>query len=88
MNDRTSASQWDFPTEEDKDKDEEVKGSQGSQTETSSQGDAKILSAPAATVTGLSLTSPPAPLNQPVESVVSVLRISICMLFFSIKFLQ
>lgn len=52
VNDRTSASQWDFPTEEDKF--EDLKGSQGTQTQTPSQGDTKT-SASAGGVTGQSL---------------------------------
>ncbi|XP_054475577.1 formin-binding protein 4 isoform X1 [Anoplopoma fimbria] len=58
VNDRTSASQWDFPKEEDKE--EDPKGGQGTQTQTSSQGDAKTLSASAGGLTG-SLTFTPAP---------------------------
>ncbi|XP_035521161.1 formin-binding protein 4 isoform X2 [Morone saxatilis] len=56
VNDRTSASQWDFPTEED----EDLKGGQGSQTQTSGQGDTKAASASAGGVTG-SATAPPPP---------------------------
>lgn len=52
MNDRTSASQWDFPTEEDKF--EDPKGSQGTQTQTPSQGDTKT-SVSAGGITGQSL---------------------------------
>lgn len=44
MNDQTSASQWDFPTEEDKY--EDLKGSLGTETQTPSQEDTKT-SAPA-----------------------------------------
>lgn len=47
MNDRTNASQWDFPTEEDNSED-----LKGSQTQTSSQGDTKTSSASAAGATG------------------------------------
>ncbi|XP_070763842.1 formin-binding protein 4 isoform X2 [Enoplosus armatus] len=56
VNDRTSVSQWDFPTE---DKDEDPKGSQGTQTQTSSQGDTKASTAS----TGSTYTpvAPPAP---------------------------
>lgn len=49
VNDRTSASQWDFPTEENKD--EEPKSSQDSQTQASSPGDSKPPPAPAGMVT-------------------------------------
>ncbi|XP_051237386.1 formin-binding protein 4 isoform X3 [Dicentrarchus labrax] len=63
VNDRTSASQWDFPTEEDKD--EDLKGSQGSQTQTSGQGDTKAASASAGGVTGLSTAPPPPAPPQP-----------------------
>ncbi|XP_042352216.1 formin-binding protein 4 isoform X2 [Plectropomus leopardus] len=59
VNDRTSASQWEFPKEEDKD--EDLKGSQGSQLQTSSQGDTKTSSAPAGGVTGLPAFTPAAP---------------------------
>lgn len=51
MKDRTGESQWDFPAEEDKE--EDPKGSQGTQTQTSCQGDAKTSSSSAAGVTGL-----------------------------------
>ncbi|XP_056273427.1 formin-binding protein 4 isoform X2 [Pseudoliparis swirei] len=56
VNDRTSASQWDFPKEDDKE--EDPKGSQGTQAQTSSEGDIKT-SMSAGGVTG-SFTSPPA----------------------------
>ncbi|XP_078113713.1 formin-binding protein 4 isoform X1 [Sander vitreus] len=62
VNDRTSASQWDFPKEEDKE--EGLKGSQGAQTQISSPGDAKTSSATAGGVTGLStftMAAPPPP---------------------------
>ncbi|KAM9352142.1 formin-binding protein 4 [Symphorus nematophorus] len=62
VNDRTSASQWDFPTEDDKG--EDLKGSQGTQTQTSNQGDTKTLSASAGAITGSSTypcVAPPAP---------------------------
>ncbi|XP_074490230.1 formin-binding protein 4 [Sebastes fasciatus] len=59
VNDRTSASQWDFPKEDDKE--EDPKGSQGTQTQTSSQGDTKTLSASAGGVTGSSTLTPAAP---------------------------
>lgn len=59
MNDRTSASQWDFPKEEDKE--EGLKGSQGAQTQISSPGDAKTSSATAGGVTGQSITTVAAP---------------------------
>lgn len=39
MKDRTGASQWDFPTEDDKE--EDLKDGQGTQTQTSSQVDSK-----------------------------------------------
>lgn len=51
MKDRTGAAQWDFPTEEDKE--EDLKGSEG--TQTSSQGDTKTSSASATGVTGQSV---------------------------------
>lgn len=50
MNNRTSASQWDFPTEEDKDDD--VKGAQ---TQMSGQGETKTSSASADGITGQSV---------------------------------
>ena len=50
MKDRTGASQWDFPSEEDKE--EELKGSEGAETQTSSQGDMKTVSAPTGGITG------------------------------------
>ncbi|XP_071380877.1 formin-binding protein 4-like [Centroberyx affinis] len=62
VNDRTSASQWDFPAEDEKE--EEIKDSQASQTQTSSEGDAKTASAPTAGITGSSsyaAVAPPAP---------------------------
>ncbi|XP_070827585.1 formin-binding protein 4 isoform X2 [Chaetodon trifascialis] len=61
VNDRTSASQWDFPTEEDKD--EDLKGSQDILTQTSNQGDNKTSSASAATGSSafISPAPPPAP---------------------------
>lgn len=52
VNDRTSASQWDFPTEDDKS--EDLKGSQGTETQTPSQGDTKT-SVSAGDVIGQSL---------------------------------
>lgn len=55
MNDRTSASQWDFPTEESRD--EDLKGSQDIQAQTSSQGDTKASSASAGRVTGQSVAT-------------------------------
>ncbi|TMS05285.1 Formin-binding protein 4 [Larimichthys crocea] len=60
VNDRTSASQWDFPTEEDKN--EDAKGCQATQTQMSSQEDAKS-SAPTGGLTGSTFASaaPPAP---------------------------
>nr|XP_020469405.1 formin-binding protein 4 isoform X2 [Monopterus albus] len=61
VRDRTGASQWDFPTEEDKE--EDLKGSQGTETETSSQEDTKT-SASAGGMIGSSAydaVTPPAP---------------------------
>lgn len=58
MNDRTNASQWDFPTEEDNSED-----LKGSQTQTSSQGDAKTSSASAAGATGQPMSLLAVPLN-------------------------
>lgn len=52
MNDRTNASQWDFPTEEDNSED-----LKGSQTQTSSQGDTKTSSVCAVGATGQSLST-------------------------------
>ncbi|XP_044047855.1 formin-binding protein 4 isoform X2 [Siniperca chuatsi] len=66
VNDRTSASQWDFPTEEDKD--EDLKGSQGTQAQTSSQGDTKTSLASAGGVTGSSTYTPVAPPAPPQPS--------------------
>ncbi|XP_028440505.1 formin-binding protein 4 isoform X1 [Perca flavescens] len=62
VNDRTSASQWDFPKEEDRE--EGLKGSHGAQTQISSPGDAKTSSATAGGVTGSStftMAAPPPP---------------------------
>lgn len=56
MNDRTSVSQWDFPTEEEKDED-----LKGSQTQTSNQGDTKTSPASAGGVTGQSVSNLAAP---------------------------
>ncbi|KAM8751896.1 formin-binding protein 4 [Acanthopagrus schlegelii] len=60
VNDRTNASQWDFPTEEDNSED-----LKGSQTQTSSQGDTKTSSVCAVGATGSSIfpsaAAPPAP---------------------------
>lgn len=50
MNDRTNASQWDFPAEEEKE--EDIKGSQASQVPTSNQVDAKTSSASTGGITG------------------------------------
>lgn len=58
MNDRTSASQWDFPKEDDKE--EDPKGSQGTQAQTSSEGDIKT-SMSAGGVTGQSFSAVAAP---------------------------
>lgn len=55
MNDRTNASQWDFPTEEDKDKD--LKGREGAQIQTSSQGDTKTLPASVGGLIGQSIST-------------------------------
>lgn len=55
MKDRSGASQWDFPTEEDKEDDS--KGTQGTQTQISSQDDTKT-SATAPGVTGQFVISP------------------------------
>ncbi|KAL6107086.1 fnbp4 [Pungitius sinensis] len=66
VNDRTSASQWDFPKE---DEGEDLKGTQCTETQTSSQEKVKTLSASPGGVTG-SLTPaapPPAP-PQPIAS--------------------
>ncbi|XP_029379388.1 formin-binding protein 4 [Echeneis naucrates] len=61
VKDRTSESQWDFPTEEDKG--EDLKGSQGTNAQTSNQGETKTLSVAAAGVTGstYAAVAPPAP---------------------------
>lgn len=50
VNDLTSASQWEFPTEEVKEGD--PKGDQATQTQISSQGDTKVSSASSGGVTG------------------------------------
>ncbi|XP_008285331.1 formin-binding protein 4 isoform X2 [Stegastes partitus] len=62
VKDRTGASQWDFPTEDDKE--EDLKGSQGTQTQTSSQGDPK----PPPTSAGSSTYVAPPPPPQPSAS--------------------
>ncbi|KAI4826126.1 hypothetical protein KUCAC02_021773 [Chaenocephalus aceratus] len=54
VNDRTNASQWDFPKKEDKE--EDLKD-----TQTSSQGDSNTSSASAGGVTGQSITTPASP---------------------------
>ncbi|XP_018519625.1 formin-binding protein 4 isoform X1 [Lates calcarifer] len=62
VKDRTGTSQWDFPTEEDKE--EDLKGSQGTLTQTSSQGDNKTSSTSTGGVTGsatYAAAAPPAP---------------------------
>ncbi|XP_070686590.1 formin-binding protein 4 isoform X2 [Pempheris klunzingeri] len=59
VNDRTNASQWEFPTEEGKS--EDLKGRDGAQTQTSSQVDTKSSSASAGGLTGPSFTAPPPP---------------------------
>ncbi|KAM8892122.1 formin-binding protein 4 isoform 2-T2 [Spinachia spinachia] len=61
VNDRTSASQWDFPKE---DKEEDLKGTQCTETQTSSQENSQILSASPGGVTG-SLTPAAPPLAPP-----------------------
>ncbi|CAK6960093.1 formin-binding protein 4 [Scomber scombrus] len=61
VNDRTSASQWDFPTEEDKE--EDLKGNQSS-----SQGYSKTSSASAGGLTGSSSVAPPTAPPQPSAS--------------------
>ncbi|XP_059190949.1 formin-binding protein 4 isoform X2 [Centropristis striata] len=68
VNDRTNVSQWDFPKEDNKEDD--PKGSQGTQTPTSNQGDTKTSSAPAGGVTGSSAftTAPPTAPPQPSAS--------------------
>ncbi|XP_034541676.1 formin-binding protein 4 [Notolabrus celidotus] len=55
VNDRTSTSQWDFPSEDDKDDD-----LKGAQTQTSGQGETKTSSTSADGITGTS-PAPPAP---------------------------
>ncbi|KAM4572686.1 formin-binding protein 4 isoform 2-T2 [Odontesthes bonariensis] len=71
VRDRTGASQWEFPTEED----EDLKGNQGSQTQTPSQGDTKTTSGLAGGFTEPSTypaaappPPPPPPPPQPSES--------------------
>ncbi|XP_069018024.1 formin-binding protein 4 [Embiotoca jacksoni] len=67
VKDRTGTSQWDFPTEEDKE--EDLKGSQGAQTQTSSQGDTKGSSVSAAGAPGSSFAAvAPPPPPQPTAS--------------------
>uniref|UniRef100_UPI0037E724E4 formin-binding protein 4 isoform X2 n=1 Tax=Semicossyphus pulcher TaxID=241346 RepID=UPI0037E724E4 len=61
VNDRTSSSQWDFPSEDDKDDD--LKEGQ-----TSSQGETKPSSAPAGGITGSSSSTAPAPPAPPQPS--------------------
>ncbi|XP_041651947.1 formin-binding protein 4 isoform X2 [Cheilinus undulatus] len=56
VNDRTNASQWDFPTEEEKEDD-----LKGAQTQTSSQGEPKAASATTGGITGSSSYIAPAP---------------------------
>ncbi|KAM3870005.1 formin-binding protein 4 [Diretmus argenteus] len=67
VNGRTSASQWDFPTEEEKE--EELKDSQVSPTQTSSQEDTKVPSAPTGGIPGQSSAlrhaAPPQPAALP-----------------------
>ncbi|XP_029909466.1 formin-binding protein 4 [Myripristis murdjan] len=70
VNDRTNASQWDFPAEEEKE--EDIKGSQASQVPTSNQVDAKTSSASTGGITGLSgytAVAPPAPPQPSASSV-------------------
>ncbi|XP_062246640.1 formin-binding protein 4 isoform X1 [Platichthys flesus] len=58
VKDRTGTSQWDFPSEED----EELKGSEGAETQSSSQGDTKTVSAPTGEIPGSTFAvAPPAP---------------------------
>ncbi|XP_075944852.1 formin-binding protein 4 isoform X1 [Anarhichas minor] len=57
VNDRTSASQWDFPKEDTKE--EDPKGCQG--TQTSSQGDTKALSESAGSIAPAAPPAPPQP---------------------------
>ncbi|KAM3609121.1 uncharacterized protein V6R79_009953 [Siganus canaliculatus] len=59
VNDRTGASQWEFPAEDDKCVD--LKGSQGTQTQMASQGDTKALTAGGITGSTYSSPAPPAP---------------------------
>ncbi|XP_041853410.1 formin-binding protein 4 [Melanotaenia boesemani] len=70
VRDRTGASQWEFPTEEDKE--EDLKGNQGTETKPQSQGDTKTTSGSAGGVTESSTYSsaapPPPPPPQPSES--------------------
>ncbi|XP_076027087.1 formin-binding protein 4 isoform X2 [Genypterus blacodes] len=63
VNDRTGASQWDFPAEEEK---EDPKGAQATQTQTSGQGDTKTVSADG--VTGSSTHTPAPPPEPPQPS--------------------
>ncbi|KAM9854278.1 formin-binding protein 4 [Aulostomus maculatus] len=58
VNDLTSASQWEFPSEE---KETDLKGNQASHTLSSSQGDTKTSSASTGGITGLSACAPAAP---------------------------
>lgn len=67
MNNRTSASQWDFPTEEDKDDD-----LKGAQTQTSGQGETKTSSVSADGITGPSSHTIPAPPAPPQPSASSL----------------
>ncbi|XP_058502310.1 formin-binding protein 4 isoform X2 [Solea solea] len=50
VKDRSGASQWDFPTEDDKE--EDPKGAQGTETQTSMQGDTKTSSTSTGGITG------------------------------------
>ncbi|XP_071360170.1 formin-binding protein 4 isoform X2 [Trachinotus anak] len=61
VKDRSGESQWDFPAEEDKG--EDLKGSQGTQTQISSQGDTKTSPVSTGGVTGstYAAAAPPAP---------------------------
>uniref|UniRef100_A0A665UN13 Formin binding protein 4 n=1 Tax=Echeneis naucrates TaxID=173247 RepID=A0A665UN13_ECHNA len=65
VKDRTSESQWDFPTEEDKG--EDLKGSQGTNAQTSNQGETKTLSV-AAPSAFWSPSQPPLPDSPPPPS--------------------
>ncbi|XP_061577407.1 formin-binding protein 4 [Cololabis saira] len=63
VRDRTGASQWEFPTEEDKE--EELPKEPGTETQTPSQGDAKTTSGSTGEVTESSARSPAVPPQPP-----------------------